>query len=118
MPRYQSPTAEFARRGFDDATASARVWERWAERLGTEPPVSLSLLERVSDRDQALEALDRFEAADPALFARIAADPDWLQRLLLVLGGSTLSLRRTSSSQPSKAWLLPAPLPKNIEVLV
>ena len=58
MPRYQSPTAEFARRGFDDATASARVWERWAERLGTEPPVSLSLFERVSDRDQALEALD------------------------------------------------------------
>lgn len=112
MPRYQSPTAEFARRGFDDATASARVWERWAERLGTEPPVSLSLFERVSDRDQALEALDRFEAADPAIFARIAADPDWLQRLLLVLGGSTL-LAQTLTRHPEEALLLEeAPRPR------
>ncbi|HMS37517.1 MAG TPA: bifunctional glutamine-synthetase adenylyltransferase/deadenyltransferase, partial [Arachnia sp.] len=112
MPRYQSPTAEFARRGFDDATASARVWERWAERLGSEPPMSLALFDRVSDRDQALEALDRFEAADPALFARIAADPDWLQRLLLVLGGSTL-LAQTLTRHPAEALLLEeAPRPR------
>ena len=55
MARYQSQTGEFARRGFDDATASARVWGRWAERFGGEPPVSLTLFERVADRDQALD---------------------------------------------------------------
>ncbi len=112
MTRYQSQTGEFARRGFDDATASARVWGRWAERLGGEPPVGLTLFERVADRDQALDALERFEAADPALFARVAADSGWLQRLLLVLGGSTL-LAQTLVRHPDEALLLEeAPVPR------
>ncbi|MFT3889224.1 MAG: bifunctional [glutamine synthetase] adenylyltransferase/[glutamine synthetase]-adenylyl-L-tyrosine phosphorylase [Arachnia sp.] len=108
MSRYQSTTGEFARRGFDDASAAARVWERWTARLEGEPPVGLAPFERVADRDQALDALERFEAAAPDVFAEVAADPEWLQRLLLVLGGSSL-LAQTLTRHPEEAEALRQP---------
>lgn len=105
MGRYQTPVGEFARRGFASASGAARVWERWSLRLGEDPPIELSLFERVADRDQALDSLERFEAASPALFREIAADAGWLQRLTLVMGGSSV-LAQTLVRHPAESRVL------------
>ncbi|HHT12542.1 MAG TPA: bifunctional [glutamine synthetase] adenylyltransferase/[glutamine synthetase]-adenylyl-L-tyrosine phosphorylase [Propionibacterium sp.] len=105
MGRYQSPVGEFARRGFASASGAARVWERWTARLGGEPPVDLAMFEPVADRDLALDSLERFEAASPALFREIAADEGWLHRLLLVLGGSSV-LAQTLVRHPTESRVL------------
>ena len=109
MSRYESPSAEFARRGFDSAASAARVWERWESDYGRDLPIDLRLFERVADRDQALEALERLWHADPQLFGRIVSDESWLLRVLLVLGGST-ALAQTLTRHPEEAlWLEHAP---------
>ncbi|MDO5676830.1 MAG: bifunctional [glutamine synthetase] adenylyltransferase/[glutamine synthetase]-adenylyl-L-tyrosine phosphorylase [Propionibacteriaceae bacterium] len=105
MGRYQSPVGEFARRGFGSASGAARVWERWASRLGEEPAVDLALFEPVADRDLAFDSLERLEAAAPELFREIAADEGWLRRLLLVLGGSSV-LAQTLVRHPAEARIL------------
>ena len=110
MTRYQSPSAEFARRGFESASSAARIWERWQERIGAEPPVDLALFAPVADRDQALDALERLSTAP--IFDAIAEDPDWLARLLLVLGGSSV-LAQTLVRHPEEAQALrEAPQPR------
>lgn len=101
----QSPTAEFARRGFDAASASAGLWQAWLQRTGGEPPVPLTVFEDVADRDFALDSLDRFAAEAPELFARIAADEAWLRRLVLVMGGSSV-LGQTLIRHPHEALVL------------
>ena len=105
MSRYESPSAEFARRGFDSAASAARVWERWESDYGRDLPIDLRLFERVADRDQALEALERLWHADPQLFGRIVSDESWLLRVLLVLGGST-ALAQTLTRHPEEALCL------------
>ena len=113
MSRYESPSAEFARRGFDSAASAARVWERWESDYGRDLPIDLRLFERVADRDQALEALERLWHADPQLFGRIVLDESWLLRVLLVLGGSTALAQTltppTNGQNPKRA---PAPTTK------
>ncbi len=103
MSRYTSPTAEFARRGFESATSAARVWERWQSRIGEEPPVDLALFAGVADRDQALDSLERI-SADP-VFDEVIADEAWLRRLLLVLGGSSV-LAQTLVRHPAEVVAL------------
>ncbi|MCG6566073.1 bifunctional [glutamine synthetase] adenylyltransferase/[glutamine synthetase]-adenylyl-L-tyrosine phosphorylase [Tessaracoccus sp. ZS01] len=105
MGRYQSPMGEFARRGFDSASGAARVWERWTDRLGGEPPVDLALFEPVADRDLALDSLERLEAASPEVFREMASDEAWLRRLLLVMGGSSV-LAHTLVRNPAEARIL------------
>lgn len=107
--RYQSPVGEFARRGFSSANAAARVWERWAERLGAEPPLDLAVFEPVADRDLALDSLERLEAAAPELFREIIADAAWLHRLVLVLGASSV-LAQTLVRHPEETRVLAAEL--------
>ncbi|RRD46011.1 bifunctional [glutamine synthetase] adenylyltransferase/[glutamine synthetase]-adenylyl-L-tyrosine phosphorylase [Tessaracoccus sp. OH4464_COT-324] len=86
MGRIQSSSAEFARRGFESATAAARIWDAWpAEQRAM---VDLALFGRVGDRFQALETLDRLRATDR--FEAIAADPGWLERVLRVAGASSV----------------------------
>lgn len=102
MARYQSQPGEFARRGFDSATESARVWERWQQRLGADPPVDLAVFEPVADRDLALDCLERLSAAAPEMFARIVDEDAWLRRLVLVLGGSSV-LAQTLVRHPEEA---------------
>lgn len=105
MSRYQSQTGEFARRGFDSATASAAIWEKWQRRIDGDPPVDLAIFEPVADRDLALDSLERISSTDPALFDRIAADPAWLGRVVLVLGGSSV-LAQTLVRHPEAAEIL------------
>lgn len=102
MSRYQSPSAEFARRGFDSASSAARVWERWEKEYGSDLSIDLRIFERVADRDQALEALERFCQADRAMFDEVAADEGWLRRVVLVLGGSSV-LAQTLVKHPEEA---------------
>ncbi|SHI41381.1 glutamate-ammonia-ligase adenylyltransferase [Tessaracoccus bendigoensis DSM 12906] len=105
MTRYQSPTAEFARRGFESASSAARIWERWQERIGGPPPVDLALFESVADRDQALDCLERLSV--DAVFDEVIGDAGWLRRLLLVLGGSSV-LAQTLVRHPEEARVLQA----------
>lgn len=107
MTRFQSPTAEFARRGFDSASAAATIWQRWSERIGQQPPIDLAIFEPVADRDQALEFLDRFAAAAPELCAEVCQDPAWLHRLVLVMGSSSV-LGQTLVRHPEEAHALQA----------
>ena len=105
MTRYQSQIGEFARRGFDSATASARVWDRWRERVQGDPPVDLAVFEPVADRDLALDALERISESAPELFARMVADDGWLRRIVAVLGGSSV-LAQTLVRHPEEAEAL------------
>ncbi len=105
MTRYQSQPGEFARRGFDSATASARVWERWQQRTDGQPPVDLAVFEPVADRDLALDSLDRIAEVAPDLVARVVADEGWLHRLVMVLGGST-ALAQTLVRHPEEVEAL------------
>lgn len=107
MTRYQSPTAEFARRGFESPSSAAALWERWRERLGgQQPPVDLALFEQVADRDLALDSLERISG--DAIFEQIVADEGWLRRVLLVLGGSSV-LAQTLQRHPGEALALREP---------
>ena len=93
MNRVSTKVGEFARRGFESPSNAARVWQDWCAQLGTEPPVPLQAFTRAADRDQALECLAGIGEREPALLPRIAADPRWLDRVLLVLGGSSVLAR-------------------------
>lgn len=93
MNRVSTKVGEFARRGFESPSNAARVWQDWCARLGTEPPVPLQAFTRAADRDQALECMAGIGEREPALLPRIAADPGWLARVLLVLGGSSVLAR-------------------------
>lgn len=84
---------EFARRGFEHPGNAARTWQDWRERLDSEPPVPLHAFSRAADRDQALECMVGIGEREPALLARIAVAPEWLERALLVLGGSSVLAR-------------------------
>ncbi|HJE52089.1 MAG TPA: bifunctional glutamine-synthetase adenylyltransferase/deadenyltransferase, partial [Tessaracoccus flavescens] len=105
MSRVQSLTGEFARRGFDSATSAVKVWERWTARAGAEPTVELTAFDVAADPDQALDSLDRMAAAAPALVDNILADAAWLDRLIRVLGGSSV-LAQTLIRHPEKADVL------------
>ena len=105
VSRVQSPEGEFARRGFDSPSASARVWERWLARTGDEDPIDLAVLEPAADRDLALDSLERISATAPDLFAEVVADEAWLARLVLVLGGSSV-LAQTLTRHPDEARAL------------
>lgn len=87
--RVSSAYGDFARRGFLNARSAVRVWERWVERRGSEPPLGLDILEAAANRDQALENLARMAEVERELFDEIASDPLWLERVVRVVGGST-----------------------------
>ena len=89
MTRIQSPSAEFVRRGFDAPSATARIWEAWVAAAGG-APLGLAAFDGVADRDQALDSAQRIAAADPERFALLRDHPAWLNRVLLVLGGSSV----------------------------
>lgn len=91
--RVSTAVGEFARRGFESPSSAARLWQDWSTRIGTEPPVPLQAFTRAADRDQALECLVGIGEREPELLSRIAAAPDWLDRVLLVLGGSSVLAR-------------------------
>ena len=93
MNRVSTAAGEFARRGFEFPSSAARVWQDWCAQLGGDPPVPLQAFTRAADRDQALECLANIGKRDPALLSRIAATPDWLERVLLVMGGSSVLAR-------------------------
>jgi len=91
--RVSTTVGEFARRGFEHPGNAARTWQDWRERLDSEPPVPLHAFSRAADRDQALECMVGIGEREPALLARIAVAPEWLERALLVLGGSSVLAR-------------------------
>ncbi|MDO5067120.1 MAG: bifunctional [glutamine synthetase] adenylyltransferase/[glutamine synthetase]-adenylyl-L-tyrosine phosphorylase [Propionibacteriaceae bacterium] len=93
MSRVNTTAGEFARRGFESPSAAARMWESWTERLGAVPPVPLTAFDASADRDQALETLIRIDEAEPELLRQVVANPDWLIRVLTVLGGSSVLAR-------------------------
>ncbi len=112
MRRNQSQAGEFARRGFDSASASAAVWEKWQRRIDDDPPIDLAIFDAVADRDLALDCLERISAEDSDLFAELSADDGWLRRVTLVLGGSSV-LAQTLVRHPREAEALrTAPRPR------
>ncbi|MCC2593475.1 bifunctional [glutamine synthetase] adenylyltransferase/[glutamine synthetase]-adenylyl-L-tyrosine phosphorylase [Tessaracoccus sp. OS52] len=109
MSRVQSAVGEFARRGFESASAAAKVWQRWLDALdGATPPVPLDALEPAASRDQALESLARMWESAPETVERLAADEGWLRRVVLVLGASS-ALARFLVRHPSETELLRVP---------
>ncbi|WP_022909633.1 bifunctional [glutamine synthetase] adenylyltransferase/[glutamine synthetase]-adenylyl-L-tyrosine phosphorylase [Aestuariimicrobium kwangyangense] len=95
MTRLSTTPGELARRGFLDATRSAKLVRSLTELIGHQPPVWLAdgrwldLFDRVADPDLALEELTRLLPAAPELRPRLAQNQEWAQRLVLVLGGSS-----------------------------
>lgn len=105
MSRVNTTVGEFARRGFESPSAAARIWQDWQDKLADEPPVPLIRFTAASDRDQALECMVRLGEQAPALVAEIAAAPDWLDRVMHVLGGSSV-LARFLARHPEETRLL------------
>ena len=93
MNRVSTTVGEFARRGFEHPGNAAKTWQDWRARLDSEPPVPLHVFTRAADRDQALECMVGIGERAPAVLARIAVTPEWLDRVLLVLGGSSVLAR-------------------------
>ncbi|MEO7586938.1 MAG: bifunctional [glutamine synthetase] adenylyltransferase/[glutamine synthetase]-adenylyl-L-tyrosine phosphorylase [Arachnia sp.] len=90
MSRVSSAVGDFARRGFDSPRTAAATWDRWRDRSGEEPPVTLADFEEAADRDRALDAVARIAELAPGLLSEVAANPSWLRRLVLVAGASTV----------------------------
>lgn len=93
MSRVTSTVGDFARRGFETPSAAARVWQEWASRRGAAPPVDMAAFEVAADRDHALDALTRIDESRPDLIDRVVAEPGWLDRVLRVLGASSVLAR-------------------------
>ena len=85
MARLHTPEAEFARRGFAQATSSARIWESWPDAVRER--VNLDWFAPVGDRFGALDTLDAIVQRDH--HEALLEDPEWLRRVLLVAGAST-----------------------------
>lgn len=107
MPRVQSAAGEFARRGFESASAAVAVWERWLGRTDGREPLDLAVLEAAADRNQALDMLERFAEARPGLFDEVASTPEWLRRVVAIMGASSL-LGQTLVRHPDEARILAA----------
>lgn len=89
MSRVQSPGAEFARRGFAEPEAAARIWATWTDDE-ERPPLDLALFEPVGDRLQAMRCLDGIRRQDPDRFADVCTHPAWCDRVLRVAGASSV----------------------------
>ncbi|MFP5309405.1 MAG: bifunctional [glutamine synthetase] adenylyltransferase/[glutamine synthetase]-adenylyl-L-tyrosine phosphorylase [Actinomycetes bacterium] len=87
-PREVSTRARLVAAGLDGELALRRLatcglWE------DTEPdPVVLDLVSRATDPDDAFATVTDLAAADPALYAEVRADEDWLRRVVAVAGTS------------------------------
>ena len=99
---------EFARRGFESASAAALVWERWLARTDGEAPIDLAIFEPVADRDQALDALERIAASNPELLSALCMDCEWMDRVVRVLGASSV-LAQTLVRHPEEISVLAEP---------
>ena len=88
--RYSSASGDFARRGFHDPRAAVRIWDRWQERRGDEPPLALEAFDVAANRDQALETIARMAERDELFVEEMASDPMWLERVLRVAGASSV----------------------------
>lgn len=110
MGRITTITGEFARGGFRDARAAARVWERWSARIDAEPPVTVAQFQPAANPDQALDAVAQMAEADPELVQRIAADQQWMRRLVTVVGASS-QLARFLARHPTETTLIQDPVP-------
>ncbi|MGO1384776.1 MAG: bifunctional [glutamine synthetase] adenylyltransferase/[glutamine synthetase]-adenylyl-L-tyrosine phosphorylase [Arachnia sp.] len=105
MMRVQSTTGEFARRGFDAPAAAAATWARWSELVGDEPPIALDAFSLAADRDRALDVVARLGEHAPDRLAEVVAEPQWLDRLLLVAGASS-ALGQFLARHPDELELL------------
>lgn len=104
MNRVHSPSADFARRGFQPSESAARIWTAWLEESET-PPLALDWFDAVGDRFQALETLDSLRAGDRETFDAVCADEAWCKRVLLVAGASS-PLAQTLGRHPETVFLL------------
>ncbi len=116
MTRAQPTSGEFARLGFNSPETAAKLWQRWAERLGQEPTLELAALSRyAADPDQALEALARVHEQAPDIFGGLTTDPAWRDRAIRVLGASTVLARFFTRHPAELAGLRPAPAPRGAQ---
>ena len=81
MSRVSSAVGDFARRGFDSPRTAAATWDRWRDRSGEEPPVTLADFEEAADRDRALAAVARIAELAPGLLSPHSAEQLRAQQL-------------------------------------
>lgn len=98
-------SADFARRGFTQAAAAARIWESWSQQH--REAVDLALFENVGERFQALETLDQLRAMD--LFDALIEDHQWCARVLKVAGASSGLAQTLRRSQEAVGLLAEPP---------
>ncbi len=105
MTRVTSTTGEFARRGFDAPAAAAATWGRWCEIRGDEPPITLDVFIPAADRNRALDVLARLGEHSPDCLKEVLADTQWLGRVILVAGASSV-LGQFLARNPAELELL------------
>ena len=98
MTRIESQSVRLARLGFADVARAAELVESWAT-SGTAEQIdaALSALTEVPDPDLALAGFHQLTQIRPTLLGEGATDPEFLARLVAVLGSSVaLKIGRAS----------------------
>lgn len=110
MTRIESQSVRLARLGFADVARAAELVESWAT-SGTAEQIdaALSALTEVPDPDLALAGFHQLTQIRPTLLGEGAADPEFLARLVAVLG-SSVALNQHLVAHPDDLELLRGPL--------